>query len=171
MQIRSELSAQTYLAEMRSRMGKCFQFDKERFTGIFVGNCFSVVHHCAWDPNRRINGEKNRAIGFVRRDPCGSGCEVCFIPLRGYSNPLSMLGVSALCWVVAWLMYGVKGQGIPVEVWDFGARGLSVVCPIIIAFSTAWETKHSDRGAYGREMVMALLHHPEHLVQELSSDE
>ena len=99
MKIRSPLSKQAYLRAMRGEMESHLNFNKERFTGFFLGPCFYVTYHSGFEWDRRYNNPKNAAMGFITDTP--EGCEVRFWRFKGMLCPLvfipALIGVLFFC--------------------------------------------------------------------------
>ena len=157
--VSSNLSKEAYLEEFRSQVkGNYFCFGEERFTGFVIGGFFSIAYHSGYEWNRRITNEKNRAIGFVRKN--GAGCKVYAVRLRGYTNPLSIIILFAVFLAILTLRQGNYASGWerwfnPTNIWfALLGTGISVGISAAAAFTT-------ERGQRGWAMVTSLLHCPD----------
>lgn len=95
MDIRSPLSKKVYLSALKGRMDSPFRFGTERCYGICPLGFLYVTHHCAHEWNRRITGERNTAIGIIRKD--GDGCRIRFFVVKGLLAPHDLLGLFLFC--------------------------------------------------------------------------
>lgn len=164
MQIHSELECKKYLREMRRQLGSFSSWGDERFTGIIVGNFFWVTYHSGYEWNRKFTNEKNRAYGFVR--DCHGSTMVHCIRTKGYLDPISMVAMFAFLFCIwcgiGWfvfltrnLMDYMKEILLPLSVIG------SFFGTLIASISSYIYTGITERGIYGRYVLMALLHHPE----------
>ncbi len=78
----------TYLSALKQNMESHIDIS-ERFTGFFLGRCFTVTHHSGHEWNRRISNVKNTALGFVKETD--EGCVVKFVRLKGFLAPTQFL--------------------------------------------------------------------------------
>lgn len=163
MDVYSQLPKEEYLKHMKSRMGSFWKWGDERFTGFFLGNFFYVTYHSGYEWNRRITNEKNRAMGFIL-DRHGS-TSVHFIRTRGYGDPFSVISLFllffAVCAAMIWFMNLYDKIYYFHEIWLPFALGVSIFETLLIAVSSVFRDGITERGIWGRYMLMALLHHPE----------
>jgi hypothetical protein len=155
----SNLSKEAYLEEFRSQVkGNYFCFGEERFTGFVIGNFFSIAYHSGYEWNRRYTNEKNRAIGFVRKN--GAGCKVYAVRLRGYTNPLSLI----ILFAVFLGLFALDQQNYasgwerwfnPTNIW------FALLGTVISAGISAAAAALTERGQQGWAMVTSLLHCPD----------
>lgn len=161
MRLNSELTPKTYIQKLRRRIGSFVCFGDERFTGFTIGGFFSIVYHSGFEWNRRVTNEKNRAIGYVRQNPNGEGSQVRLIRLRGLTNPLSLLAMFVCFYGFGWLFYMLHGGNVDPTLWQGISAGVSALMTAAIALLTALAAQWTERGRYGRMVLMALLRHPE----------
>lgn len=163
MEVFSELPKEEYLKQVKSRMDSFWKWGDERFTGFFLGNFFYVTYHSGYEWNRRVTNEKNRAMGFID-DRCG-GTVVRFWRTRGYADPFSILSMFLLCFVgvsvMFWFMGISDGHRYFYDLMLPLALGVSVTETLLSALITSWKHGITERGIWGRYMLMSLLHHPE----------
>lgn len=156
MKLFSSLSKAEYLRAMKGSLESRFDFHSERIVGTVIGPFFSVVHCAGYEWNRRITDEKNRAIGFVRtRD---TGTQVCFVHLTGMTNPLSLIGMYALC-IAMFAIFDFSILSVP------GAWIGCLIATAIAAAVTAVSDSLTERGQKGYETLMKFLKHPETFVR------
>lgn len=161
MRIYSQLTKKQYLTEMRRQLGSFSSWGDERYTAIILGSFFWVTYHSGYEWNRRITNEKNRALGFVR-DSYG-GCTVHCFCTRGYLDIVSGLAMFAisfgLCWFLTWFMS--LSDPVLNEMLLFLPLIESVFATLVTAVTSFVHTGMTERGCWGRLMLLALLHHPE----------
>lgn len=157
--VSSNLSKEAYLEEFRSQVkGNFFCFGEERFTGFVIGNFFSIAYHSGYEWNRRYTNEKNRAIGFVRRN--GTGCKVYAVRLRGYTNPMSLIILFAI--YLGLFALSLRNHASGWEQWFAPANmWLALLGTVISAGISAAAAALTERGQLGWAMVTALLHYPD----------
>lgn len=152
MKVISKLPCELYLHEMKEHMSAFTDFGIERLTGIIIGKFFSVTYHSGHELNRRITNEKHRAIGFAR--PCESGTEVLCIRLAGMTNPLSLIAIYALFFLVCLLRGGLEVALMP------QLLIIDAVFTLIVALVTAFTDSITERGQEGSKMLTAFLMDP-----------
>ncbi|MBQ9168342.1 MAG: hypothetical protein IJX67_08060 [Oscillospiraceae bacterium] len=159
MRIESNLSPEIYIAHLKRQLGRWYSFGDERFTGFVLGRFFSIVYHSGFEENRRITNEKNRAIGYAKDTP--DGTEVRFIRLYGLTNPISLAALFLLGFGVCMLLCGFR----EVLMADHANVKLSLICGAVyaasVALSTAIGACITERGLYGRGILMNCLKHPD----------
>lgn len=147
----SKLQPKAYMAALKSRFSfPLALFYSERVTGITIGRCFSVAYHSPFEWNRRITGECNRAIGYVKE--ADGKTEIHFIRSRGMLSPF---------WLVFWTLFCVLFSNVRLgEISIFGW----FVCAAIsigICCVTAFRESLTDAGQEGAGIVTALLEKPD----------
>ena len=152
MKIRSSLSHKEYLSAMKSHMESYTDFGVQRFTGLFIGRFFSVTHHSGFEWNRRFTNEKQRVIGFVKKD--AEGCTVHCVRLAGYTNPLSLIGFTLLYFLIFSLQDGGFHLLIGKHWW------MPLVGALITAVISAAGSCLTERGEEGSRMINALILDP-----------
>lgn len=149
MMLTSPLSKKDYLSALKSQMGSFWAFGTERFTGLILGNFFSISHHCDSEWNRRITGQTNSAIGFVKKT--NEGCEVRFLRFKGLLHPPRFVLFMGFMLLFALLIsLGRKPIPLPVTL---------VVAAIIAAIGTLFEAMTVE-SAQGGKILNALLIDP-----------
>ena len=150
--LNSDISPEDYREAVRSKLENYrFPWD-ERFTGHFIGPVFYVVHHCARKWNRRISGETNNAIGFLKKTD--TGCQVHFVKTKGILNPPQFLMfclIDVIMFSALQTTPAVKSLGF----WLFSALflGFCVLYSAIVCTLT-------DNGEYGEDALLSLLENP-----------
>lgn len=152
MKYRSDLSCSAYLFSMKEQMSGFTEFGIERFTGIFIGRFFSVTYHSGHEFNRRITNEKHRAIGFIKPDD--KGTMVSCIRLAGLTNPLSLIGIFAFCFLIVLLRGGFEVAIMPQMLM------VNVAITLITALLTAFTDSITERGQEGSKILTAFLIDP-----------
>ncbi len=152
MKVISKLPCSVYLYEMKQQMGSFTAFGTERLTGIIVGRFFSVTYHSGHEFNRRITNEKHRAIGFAC--PCENGTKVSCIRLAGMTNPLSLIGLFAFCFLICLLRGGIELAIMPEMM--IANAAITLVAALISAFVCSV----TERGQEGSKMLTAFLIDP-----------
>lgn len=133
-------------------MSSFTEFGIERFTGTIMGSFFSITYHSGHEFNRRITNEKHRAIGFVR--PKGDGTEISCIRLAGMTNPLSLIGIYAFCFLLCLLRGGIELALMP------QLLIADAVITLIAAIATAFTDSITERGQEGSRTLTAFLIDP-----------
>ena len=163
MRIQSELSPKQYLREMRRQLGSFTSFGDPRFTGIILGNFFWITYHSGYEWNRRITNEKNRAFGFVK-DWHGSTMTYC-VRTKGFLDPVVIPFMFALLfcvsYLIVWFVSSTRQVSGMSEILLPMSLIFAAVYTLIVAVATYIRAGITERGNYGRYMLMALLHHPE----------
>lgn len=152
MKVFSKLPYEIYLHEMKEHLSGFTNFGIERFTGIVVGRFFSITHHNGHEFNRKITGEKHRAIGFVR--PCEGGTQVFCIRLAGMTNPLSLLGLFGFCILICLLRGGTELAFMPAMLIA------NAVITLIAALVSAFASSITEQGQEGSKVLTAFLIDP-----------
>lgn len=152
MKVKSKLPCGVYLYEMKQQMGSFTAFGTERLTGIIVGRFFSITYHSGHEFNRRITNEKHRAIGFAR--PCEEGTKVSCIRLAGLTNPLSLIALFSLFFIVCLIRDGLEVALMPELLM------IDVALTLIVALITAFTDSITERGQEGSKMLTAFLMDP-----------
>lgn len=148
----SDLKCEHYLFEMKEQMSGITEFGIERFTGIIIGRFFSITYHSGHEFNRRITNEKHRAIGFVRSD--GDGTQISCVRLAGMTNPLSLIGIYAFCFLICLLRGGLELALMP------QLLIVNAVITLIAALVTALTDSITERGQEGSRTLTAFLIDP-----------
>lgn len=156
MRISSELSKKAYLQAMKGSLESRFDFSNERLVGTVIGPFFSVAHCAGHEWNRKITDEKNRAIGVVRTR--GEGTEVIFLHMTGMTNPVSLIGLYALC-IVMFAFCDLSILSEP-QVWV----GCLIAVAIIAVVSAVGDSL-TERGQQGFKTLMKFLYHPENFAR------
>ena len=152
MKYHSNLPCGRYLSAMKEQMSGVTEFGIERFTGIIIGRFFSITYHSGHEFNRRITNEKHRAIGFVR--PNGDGTEISCIRLAGMTNPLSLMGIYAFCFLYCLLRGGLELALMP------QLLIADAVITLIAALISAFVCSITERGQEGSKTLTAFLIDP-----------
>ena len=148
----SELPCSMYLYEMKEQMSGFTEFGIERFTGIIIGNFFSITYHSGHEFNRRVTNEKHRAIGFAKPD--GKGTKISCIRLAGLTNPLSLIMLFAFCFLTFLVSGGLEVALMP-EI-----LGLCAAMTLVVALGTALTDSITERGQEGSRTLTAFLIDP-----------
>lgn len=88
MTVDSPLSLKQYKAAVRDKLENYRHFFDERYSGRFIGPLFCITHHSYFEWNRRITGEMNHAIGFLKKTE--TGCRVHFVHTAGMLSPFHL---------------------------------------------------------------------------------
>ena len=127
--VESDLSPKIYRAAVKRNLENFRCFWDERFSGRMLGSVFYITHHSYTEWNRRITGELNTAIGYLKRTE--TGCEAHFIITTGLLHPL-YLPLTFLFCILAF-MIGLVGEGVD---GDFGFHIIFIISAIITALTT-----------------------------------
>jgi len=152
MKYHSNLPCSRYLSAMKEQMSGVTEFGIERFTGTIIGRFFSITYHSGHEFNRRITNEKHRAIGFVRPD--GDGTLISCVRLAGLTNPLSLLGIYAFCFLIGFLRGGFELALRP------ELLVANLVITLVSALVTALTDSITERGQEGSRTLTAFLINP-----------
>ncbi len=152
MKYQSDLSYYSYISAMKEQMSGFTEFGIERFTGTIIGSFFSVTYHSGHEFNRKITNEKHRAIGFVR--PNGTGTQISCIRLAGLTNPLSLIGIFSLFFLLTLLKGGLETALMP------ELLVLNVAFTLVVALATAFTDSITERGQEGSKILTAFLIDP-----------
>lgn len=155
MVIDTPLSPKEYRAAARERFENFRNFRDERFSGFFLGSCFCICHHSYTEWNRRISGEMNNAIGFLKKTE--DGCRVCFIHTTGLLNPFYMLVYFVLFYLTFLLFW--LAEGLPAELMWVPLL-LSAVCMVLVALGTAFSHALTENGIQGSDTLYNLMTDP-----------
>ena len=121
-----QIPAKAYCKILRQKLDSPFYLFDERMNGIIIGPFFSIAHHAAWEWNRKVTSECNRAWGYVREKD--GVTEVRFIRGKGMFAPSWLIFYTLLC---AFFIYNGIETIIP-EMW-YASIGISVVICLISA--------------------------------------
>ena len=152
----SPLSPKQYKAAVRSRLENYRNFWDERYTGRFIGPVFYITHHSYWEWNRRVTGEMNNAIGFIKKTE--SGCSVHFIHTTGILNPFHLI-----LFFLFFMIVGVFSfRDLPLDKGE--ALGIllliSFIGLIITALITAISDALTENGLRGESCLYELMMDP-----------
>lgn len=148
---KSKLPPKAYMAALRS----CFSFPlalfyTERVTGITIGRFFSVAYHSPFEWNRRITGECNRAIGYVKG--IGGKTEIHFIRSRGMLSAF---------WLVFWTLICALFSNISMDEISLFGWFVCFAISVGICCVTAFQDSLTDAGQEGAGIITALLEKPD----------
>lgn len=157
MKFQSSHSKNAYLTELRQSFGSIFDFWDERFTGFVIGNFFCVTHHCDYEWNRRINGETNTAIGFVKK--LEDGCNVHFFTVKGELRPQGMFMLICLQLLIFIFCYAfdrdpISPSHIPI------IAGVILAVSLFVAGVSAFLSWLTENGQAGYRSLLSLLLDP-----------
>ena len=152
MKYHSDISYARYQLGMKEQMSSFVEFGIERFTGIIIGRFFSITYHSGHEFNRRITDEKHRAIGFIRPD--GDGTEISCVRLAGMTNPLSLIGMYAFCFMLCLIRGGLELALMP------QLLIADAVITLIAALVSALVCSLTERGQEGSKTLTAFLIDP-----------
>ena len=152
----SPLSPKQYKAAVRSRLENYRNFLDERYTGRFIGPVFYITQHSYWEWNRRVTGEMNNAIGFIKKTE--SGCSVHFIHTTGILNPFHLI-----LFFLFFMIVGVFSfRDLPLDKGE--ALGIllliSFIGLIITALMTAISDALTENGLRGESCLYELMMDP-----------
>lgn len=152
----SPLSPKQYKAAVRSRLENYRNFWDERYTGRFIGPVFYITHHSYWEWNRRITGEMNNAIGFIKKTE--SGCTVHFIHTTGILNPFHLI----LFFLIFMIVGVFNFQDVPLDKGEvLGIQLLiSFTALIITSLITAISDALTENGLRGENCLYELMMDP-----------
>lgn len=152
----SPLSPKQYKAAVRSRLENYRNFWDERYTGRFIGPVFYITHHSYWEWNRRITGEMNNAIGFIKKTE--SGCSVHFIHTTGILNPFHLI----LFFLIFMIVGVFNFQDVPLDKGE--ALGIQLLISftalIITSLITAISDALTENGLRGENCLYELMMDP-----------
>lgn len=152
----SPLSPKQYKAAVRSRLENYRNFWDERYTGRFIGPVFYITHHSYWEWNRRITGEMNNAIGFIKKTE--SGCTVHFIHTTGILNPFHLI----LFFLIFMIVGVFNFQDVPLDKGE--ALGIQLLISftalIITSLITAISDALTENGLRGENCLYELMMDP-----------
>ncbi len=159
MQIESGLNKKQYLSAMKESMEGHFAIGKERFTGFFLGNAFTVTHHCGYEWNRRVTNQKHTALGFVKDTQ--EGCIVRCIWLPGLLAPTQFLFTLSYLLAAMFMALLIEGQidRMPAPAYGFVALFALAVTALAALISAITDTV-TEAGREGANSLMALLMDP-----------
>lgn len=164
MEIRSSLSKKAYLSALKERMESPFRFGSERCCGIASLGFLYVTHHCAHEWNRRITGERNTAIGIVRKD--GDGCRMqCFV-IKGLLAPHYLLGLFLFC--LASCLFALLRDSVDPSVFLY-VLPISLALTLIIGISTAIAESFTEESAEGQRILHSILLDPTDLFSYMNN--
>lgn len=146
----SKLSPKTYMAALRS----CCRFPlamfcSERVVGIAIYRFFSVAYYAPREWNRRISGECNRAIGYVKK--ADDGCEIHFIRSSGMFSPL---------WLIFWTLVGALYFNVELEMIYPFSWLICLIFSVVICGISAVRDSLTDAGQEGIVIISDLLQEP-----------
>jgi len=127
-----------------------FRVLDERVTGFVIGPFFSIAHYAAYDWNRRITCECNRAWGTVRKD--GDHTQVRFVRGKGLFSPFWLIFFTLLC-----LFFFYCG----LEEMSASSIAISVGIAVFIGLLTAFQSSITENGEAGAGEITKLLKNPE----------
>ena len=156
MKILSSHSPVEYMSAMRDLMDSHFAFGQERFTGFFLGRLFSVTYHSGHEWNRRINNQKDSAIGYVKKTD--DGCEVRCIRLKEMMAPTQFIFTYCLELLICFIASCLYGM------WDFTMfLQMSLIMfglLLVIAPITAVIGSCTEQGEINRKTMISFLLDP-----------
>lgn len=164
MKIQSSLSKKAYIRALKERRDSPFRFGSERFCGFFLGGLFCATYHCASEWNRRITGERNTAIGIIKKD--ADGCQVCCFTVKGLLAPHYLLGLF-LFWLACSTSILAQEQ--------IALPGLIVIIPICLVLalltgiSTAIAESFTAQSAQGKRILCSILLDPTDLFSYMNN--
>ena len=151
MKVKSKLTRDAYLLEVRRSLSSFTDFGRERIVGFVAGNFFVITHHADFEWNRMITGEKHSAIGFVKAEDSGS--RITCLRTAGALNPLSLLTLypfALLCTLYNGFLFEATGFSMLI----------ALVISLIAAGITAIQDSITEQGAEGRKTLTAFLTDP-----------
>lgn len=153
--IDSPLSPKEYKRAARSNIENFRNLWDARYTGCFIGPCFYVTHHCYTEWNRKITGEMNNAIGFIRK--AENGCRVYFLHTAGILNPFHFL----LYFLISFgLIYLKLGTGTNPSLQASVILLIAVAFTIFIGLFSALQDSLTENGIDGADRLYAFLSDP-----------
>lgn len=153
----SPLSPKDYKTAAQTKFENFRNLRDERFSGFFIGNFFCITHHAYMEWNRRITGEMNHAIGFLKETD--SGCCVRFIHTTGICNPFYLLSYFLFCTLFLHFYGMLKG----VELSDgigWISPLISGICILILALSSAISDSLTENGIQGANTLYYFMEDP-----------
>lgn len=151
MTLDSPLSPAQYKAAVRDKLENFRNFRDERFTGFFIGPTFCITHHCYTEWNRRITGEMNNAIGFLKKTD--TGCRIHFIHTTGILSPFYLIAYFLLFMVVS-LFYELPAGA------QWAMVVISGVTTLVFAVISAITDALTENGIRGADTLYALMEDP-----------
>lgn len=155
MKIRPSLSKKEYLSALKARMGSPFHFGMERSCGFFLGGFFYITHHCGHEWNRKITGERNTAIGIVRKD--ADGCKVSYAMIKGLLAPHCLLGMFLFCLAICLTVLLQEDVDPATRVFTLP---ISIVFPLLAGLGNAVTEGMSEQSEEGRNILRCMLLDP-----------
>jgi len=150
----SKLPKEKHLAAMKRKFDSPFLIFDERLTGIVIGPFFAVAHYQAWEWNRRITIECNRAWGYVKD---GDGeLEIRFLRGKGLLAPISFLVVTVFCRLIFWFAELNTQESLGWVLW-----GAAALCALIACGVTAIQDCLTEAGQTGAKEINKFLTDPE----------
>jgi hypothetical protein len=155
MKLQSSLSKKEYLRALKGRMESPFRFGLERFCGFHLGGLFYVTHHCSHEWNRKITGERNTAIGIVRKD--GDGCKARYFVIKGLLAPHCLLGMFLFCLAICLVVLLQEDVDPATRIFTLP---ISIVFPLFAGLGTAVTEGMSERSEEGEKILRCMLLDP-----------
>ncbi len=155
--VESPLTPKQYRQAAQDKMENFRNFWDERFTGYFIGPVFFITHHCHIEWNRKITGERNNAIGFLRKSE--GGCRVYFVHTTGLVSPTSLLFWFAFVWAAFYVVGFLKGFSLPQEEW-WVYPVISAVIMLITAIGSAISDALTENGIRGANTLLEFMLDP-----------
>lgn len=151
----SPLSPKEYKNAASDKLENFRNFRDERYTGRFIGPCFYVTHHCYTEWNRKITGEMNNAMGFIRKTE--TGCKVYFLHTAGILNPFHFLLYSLLAFS---FIYFKLGTSIYSPLQTGPIILVAAVITLLFGLLTALRDSLTENGIDGADSLYAFLSDP-----------
>lgn len=155
MKLQSSLSKKEYLRALKERMESPFRFGLERSCGFFLGDFFYITHHCSHEWNRKITGERNTAIGIVRKD--GDGCKVRYFVIKGLLAPHCLLGMFLFCLAICLAILFQEDIDPATRIFTLP---ISIVFPLFAGLGTAVTEGMTERSEEGEKILRCMLLDP-----------
>ncbi len=152
MQLKSSLSREVYMRELRRSFSSPWNIWEERVVGVTLGPFFALAHYQEYEWNRRITSECNRAWGYVKE--ADGELEVCFLRGKGLLAPGWML-LYTLFLRCVFLLTGATPDENGVA-WAF-----SLIVAVFIGLGSAFTSSITEAGEEGYREVTRLLMAPE----------
>lgn len=156
MTVDSPLSPKQYKAAVRDKLENYRSFFDERYSGRFIGPLFCITHHSYFEWNRRITGEMNHAIGFLKKTE--TGCRVHFIHTTGMLSPFHLFSFFLIFIALVLLEF----RDVPLEATD--SIGILLLIGLIafavIALISAFSDSITENGMRGENSLYELMMDP-----------
>ena len=162
--IHSDLPKKAYIKAIKERRESPFRFGSERFCGAFLGGLFCVTYHCSTDWNQRITGERNTAIGIIKKD--GDGCQIRCFTVKGLLAPHYLL-VLFLFFLICSVSVVSRDQISVLS--HIYATLISLAASVLMGIGTAIAESFTEQSAQGKRILCSILLDPTDLFSYMNN--